>query len=224
MNHGPRTFLAAVMASCALALTGAAPASAACANEDTIPTAENLDLIREAVICLHNEARGQANLALLERDGRLTDAANQHAEDMVAGGYFAHQSPTDVDPFDRMRQADYIGRGIIWNAGETIAWASGSLATPKSVVDSWLDATTQRLTMLAPDFRDIGVGIALGAPVERDADALPAVTYTVDYGWRITQRSLRRCLRRAANRKRRPVRRLMRARCYGSVARGAKVG
>jgi hypothetical protein len=78
--------------------------------------------------------------------------------------------------------------------------------------------------MLAPDFRDIGVGIALGAPVERDADALPAVTYTVDYGWRITQRSLRRCLRRAANRKRRPVRRLMRARCYGSVARGAKVG
>jgi hypothetical protein len=39
------------MATCALALTGAAPASAACANEDTIPTAENLDLIREAVIC-----------------------------------------------------------------------------------------------------------------------------------------------------------------------------
>jgi uncharacterized protein YkwD len=224
MSYGPRTFLAAVTAACALALTGAAPALAACPNEDAIPTADNLDLIRDAVLCLHNEARQQANVALLEGDGRLTTAADAHAADMVTGGYFAHQSPTDVDPFDRLRQTEYIGRGIIWNAGETIAWASGSLATPKSIVDSWLDATTQRLTMLAPDFRDIGVGIALGAPVDRDPDALPAVTYTVDYGWRITQRSLRRCLRRAASRKRRPVRRLMRSRCYGLVARGAKVG
>ena len=224
MSYGPRTFLAAITAACALALTGAAPAVAACENEDTVPTAENLDLIREAVICLHNEERKSGGVAPLERDGRLTTAADAHAEDMVVEGYFAHQSPTDVDPFDRMRQAGYIDRGITWNAGETIAWASGSLATPRSIVDAGLDATTQRLTMLAPDFRDIGVGIALGAPVERDPGALPAVTYTVDYGWRISQRSLRRCLRRAANRKRRPVRRLMRARCYGTVARDAEVG
>jgi uncharacterized protein YkwD len=224
MNHGPRTLTAVVMAACAFALTGAAPASAACANEDTIPTAENLELIREAVICLHNQARDEKKLAWLERDGRLTAAADRHAQDMVAQGYFAHDSLDGVDPFDRMRRTGYIGRGIVWNAGETIAWASGSYATPKSVVDAWMGATTKRLTMLAPDFRDIGVGIALGAPVERDPGAAPAVTYTVDYGWRITQRALRRCLRRAERRKRRPVRRLMRARCYGLIARGAKVG
>jgi hypothetical protein len=78
--------------------------------------------------------------------------------------------------------------------------------------------------MLAPDFRDIGVGIALGAPVERDADALPAVTYTVDYGWRTTERSLRICLRRAAKRRHAPARRTMRARCHGLPGRAAHAG
>lgn len=224
MNHGSRTFLTVVMATCAIALTGAAPASAACANEDTIPTADNLDLIREAVICLHNEARENANVALLERDGRLEAAADQHAQDMVDQTYFAHDSLDGANPFNRMRRTGYIGPDIIWNAGETIAWAPGAYATPKSIVDAWMDATTQRLTMLAPDFRDIGVGVALGAPVERDPGAAPTVTYTVDYGWRITERSLRRCLRRAERSRRRPVRRLMRARCYGVGGRSAKVG
>ena len=223
MNHGSRKFLAAAMAVCALLLTGASPASAACANEDLIPTAENLDLIREAVICLHNEARDKANVALLERDGRLETAAEEHAKDMVEQTYFAHDALDGASPFRRMRQTGYIGPDIIWNAGETIAWASGSFATPKSIVDAWMDATTQRLTMLAPDFREMGVGVALGAPVERDIDAAPAVTYTVDYGWRIAERALRRCLRRA-ERKRRPVRRLMRARCYGYVAEDAEAG
>src|SRR5215213_3747152 len=50
-----RVFLALV-STCVLALAAAAPASAVCANEDAIPTVENLDLIREAVVCLHNDA------------------------------------------------------------------------------------------------------------------------------------------------------------------------
>ena len=70
-------------------------------------------------------------------------------------------------------------------------------------MDAWLDATSQRLTLLAPDFRDIGVGVALGAPVERDPDAPPAVTYTVDYGWRTTARTLRALPAPRGERKRR---------------------
>src|SRR5688500_1069877 len=151
MNHGPRKLLAVVTAVCALSLAGAAPASAACANEDTIPTADNLDLIREAVICLHNEARADAKVEPLESDARLAEAAGRHAGDMVSQGYFAHDSLSGRDPFDRMRRTGYIGRRVVWNAGESIAWASGAFSTPKTIVDSWLAATTQRLTMLAPD-------------------------------------------------------------------------
>jgi uncharacterized protein YkwD len=192
---------------------------AVCPNEDAIPTAENLEEIRAAMVCLHNEARREADVALLSPDARLTAAAQTHADDMVSQGFFGHDSPAGVNPFDRMREVGYIGARTVWNAGETIAWAPGLLATPRRVMDAWMKATTQRLTLLAPDFRDIGVGIALGAPVERPPDAAPAVTYTVDFGWRTTARALRKCLRRA-ERSRRPLRRIMRARCHG-LARDA---
>ena len=214
MNYGARPFLAVLTATCALALAGPAPAMAVCANEDAIPTAENVEAIRAALICLHNEARGEANVAPLRSDSRLTAAAQGHAEDMVTQSYFGHDSPSGLNAFDRMRETGYIGERTIWNAGETIAWAPGILATPRRVMDAWMRATTQRLTLLAPDFRDIGVGIALGAPVERAPDAVPAVTYTVNFGWRTTPRALRRCLRRASQR-REAVRRIMRARCHG---------
>ena len=41
-------------------LGGAAQAYADCPNADTIPTAENLEEIRAALICLHNEERAKA--------------------------------------------------------------------------------------------------------------------------------------------------------------------
>jgi uncharacterized protein YkwD len=203
---------------------GPAQALADCANADTIPTADNLPEIRTAVICLHNEARAKADVAQLERDGRLGLSAQRHADDMVTQRFFAHDDPTGIDPFDRMRRTGYIGPRIVWNAGETIAWAAGSFATPRAVVEAWMDQTSQRLTLLAPDFRDIGVGVTLGAPVEREPGASQAVTYTVDYGWRISERRLNACLRRAANRRRAAVRRAMRSKCHGLDARRAFAG
>jgi uncharacterized protein YkwD len=220
MNHGPRTFLAVAIACCVTALAGPAQASAACANEDLSPTADNVELVREALVCLHNEERQAAGSARLRPHAKLTASAQGHAEDMVARQYFSHDSLGGRDPFGRMRRAGYIGRGIVWNAGETIAWASGRYATPRAVMDAWMDSTSQRLTLLAPDFRDIGVGIAIGAPVERGPDASPATTFTIDYGWRTTATTLRACLKRAAKR-RRAIRRLMRARCHGLARQGA---
>jgi hypothetical protein len=213
-----------VTAACALALAGPAPALAVCPNEDAIPTAENLEAIRAAVVCLHNEERVKAGVTALSPDARLTAAAQKHTDDMVTNLYFGHDSPSGVNPFDRMRREGYIGSKVVWNAGETIAWASGSRATPRVVFDSWLASTSQRLTLLAPDFRDIGVGITLGAPLERLPGAAPAVTYTVDYGWRTTMRALRTCLRKAERQRRPAARRGMRAKCHGLERRAARVG
>ena len=210
-------------AACALALAGPAPALADCPNADTVPTAENLAAVNEALICLHNEERAKAGVAPLSPDARLTAAAQKHSDDMVANLYFSHDSPTGVNPFDRMRREGYIAPKVVWNAGETIAWASGSRTTPRIVMESWLASTSQRLTLLAPDFRDIGVGITLGAPLERLPGAAPAVTFTVDYGWRTTVRALQRCVRRAERKRRPAARRGMRAKCHGLETRGARI-
>lgn len=215
MNHGPRTFLVGIFVTCVIVLVAAGQASAACPDADTVPTADNLPQIRAALICLHNEERQKAKVALLNSNQQLATAAQRHADDMVARQYFAHDTLDGVDPFDRMKRAGYISSDFMWNAGETIAWASGSYTTPRSVMNSWLKSTSQRLTLLAPDFRQIGVGIALGAPVARDANASPAVTYTVDYGWRLSKTALRACLRRATSKGTASHRRLMRAKCHG---------
>ena len=202
-------------ASCVVALAGAAQASADCPNADTIPTADNLDEIRAAVICLHNEERTKAKVAALRSDERLVKSAQGHSDDMVTRQFFAHDTPDGINPFDRMRRAGYINSQVVWNAGETIAWASGTYATPRNIMYAWIESTSQRLTLLAPDFRHIGVGITLGAPVERDSSAAQAVTYTVDYGWRTNTKKLRACLRRAAKKRRTAYRRVLRAKCHG---------
>ena len=215
MNYGAHKLLAVLAATCTFVLAGAAQAYAECPNADTIPTAENLEDIRAALICLHNEERAKGYVPALRSDARLTAAASKHAQDMVTTGYFGHDTPSGVNPFDRMRAEGYISRGVAWNASETIAWAVGPRATPRSVMSAWLEATSQRLTLLAPDFRDIGVGIALGAPVPREPGSMPAVTYAVDYGWRTSMRSLRRCLRKAERKRQSTVRRAMRTKCHG---------
>src|SRR3954451_24598979 len=37
-----------------------------CQNTDVLPTAENLDLVRAAILCLHNQVRAQNELPLLK--------------------------------------------------------------------------------------------------------------------------------------------------------------
>lgn len=225
--------LALFMCSCAAALAGAPHASAACPHEDVRPDAGNLPEIRAALICLHNEERTAAGVAPLRANAQLSAAADGHARDMVARRYFSHDTPSGLDPFDRMKQAGYVRRGLPWDAGETIAWATGDLSTPRSVMDAWLKDSGQRLTLLAPDFSDIGVGVELGAPRDPDEGAAPAVTYALDYGWRASAKAqddgrrastktkaLRRCMRHAAKKRRPVARRAARTRCRGLNARG----
>ena len=45
-----------------------------------------------------------------------------------------------------------------------------------SVMTAWMNASSQRLTLLAPDFRHLGIGSPLGAPVPRAPGAAPGTT------------------------------------------------
>jgi len=214
---GPRIrlFFSAVTAACLLALAGAAQASADCADADTVPTADNLPAIRAALICLHNEERQKAKVALLRSEARLVASAQGHSDDMVARKFFAHDTPEGISPFKRMRREGYITPDVFWNAGETIVWASGTFTTPRNIMYSLIEKPIERLTLLAPNWRHIGVGITFGVPVDRDPTAAPAVTYTVNYGVRLGEKKRLACLRRAAKKRQTAHRRLMQATCPG---------
>ena len=98
-----------------------------CANTDVVATPENLDLIREAVACLHNRTRALKRLRALAENEALAEAAAGHAGDMVARGYFDHETP-EGDYFDkRILATGYLRGANGYKVGENLIWASGGL-------------------------------------------------------------------------------------------------
>jgi uncharacterized protein YkwD len=131
-------------------------------------------------VCLINQARAQHGLGALRSAGALTRAASAHSRDMVRRGFFSHSSPSGSTPQQRIDRTGYLDGARSWAVGETIAWGSGGLATPGSIVRSWLRSSGHRAILLDGRYDDLGVGIAIGAPRGGEGGA----TFTGDFGAR----------------------------------------
>jgi uncharacterized protein YkwD len=158
-----------------------APAPAApqrCDSTDLQPAPENVEAIRDAILCLHNQIRAQNGLPALRANVRLERAAQGHSAAMVQQGFFEHTTPDGVSMVDRILGARYARPWQGWSLGENLAWGTGDLATPRGALDAWMNSPGHRVNVLRRTFKEVGVGIALGVPVNDAAGA----TYTVDFG------------------------------------------
>jgi uncharacterized protein YkwD len=171
--------LCTVAASVAFLLVPAASA-AACAGAGARPTNATLDRATDATVCLINQARAQHGLGALRSAGTLARAATAHSRDMVRRGFFSHSSPSGSTPQQRIDRTGYLDGARSWAVGETIAWGSGGLATPASIVRGWLRSFGHRAILLDGRYDDVGVGIAIGAPRGGEGGA----TFTGDFGGR----------------------------------------
>jgi len=164
--------LTRILATAALAFALAPAASAmACENTDLAPAGDNLRQVRAAVLCLHNEERAAHGLRALKPNKKLRRAAEGHSDHMVRASVFEHGDLTG-----RIRGVGYHG----WTYGENIAWGTGRLATAGEIHRAWMASPGHRANILRRQFREIGIGIALGA-----ATAGPdGATYTADFGAR----------------------------------------
>jgi uncharacterized protein YkwD len=152
-----------------------------CAGADAEPSAQTLEAAAVAVVCLVNFERARHGRAQLRRDADLRQAARRHSRDMVRRRFFAHVNPGGADVADRLRRSGYIHGGGAWQIGETIAWGTGSLATPAGIVAAWIASPPHHRILLKSGFRDVGVGVAAGVPVSIDGGSTGA-TYTLDTG------------------------------------------
>jgi uncharacterized protein YkwD len=97
----------------------------------------------------------------------LLKTAREHSADMLSNKYFAHDTPSGLTPFDRMKKAGYDYE----TAGENIA-GMGCIA-PSDVLESHyglmvdcyniFDSTEHlghRLNLLDPAFKEIGIGFS----------------------------------------------------------------
>jgi uncharacterized protein YkwD len=170
-----------VVAAAALAIPALA---AACPGADSQPNAKNIATARAATLCLLNQQRASFGLGRLRAHRQLTTAAQSYAGDMVRGGFFSHVSPSGSTVEQRIRQGTrYLAGALRYQIGENIAWGQGALAKPSAIVAAWMASPGHRANILRGAFREIGIGIAPGAPLAGLAGA-PAVTYTNEFGTR----------------------------------------
>ena len=104
------------------------------------------------VAVVTNEQR-TGGRAKLEYDNALADIAQAHSEDMARRGYFSHDSPENVSPFQRARNANYPRFASAENIAKT------SSADVKQVVTAWMNSPGHRQNIL-DDHKYIGVGVA----------------------------------------------------------------
>ena len=110
--------------------------------------------LEKQMLDLVNRERLANGLRPLAADPELTEVARRHSADMFARGYFAHDTPEGLTPFDRMHEANVQ----FLTAGENLA-----LAPTLSVAHTGLmNSPGHRANILRPQFGRVGIGIMDG--------------------------------------------------------------
>jgi len=131
-----------------LGLAHATPVSASTTDDETTDdeVVSALDLI--------NEMRQSHGLNPLAPSGRLQSAAQLHADDMAEHDFVSHTGSDGVDAIERILRYYPFNSWL----GETIGAGFKSGA---AVVAGWERSEPHREALMLPDFRAIGLGMAV---------------------------------------------------------------
>jgi uncharacterized protein YkwD len=101
-----------------------------------------------------NKERVSRGLSPLVLDINLTKIGEEHCQDMFARGYFSHNTPDGVTPFQRMDKA-----GIIYlSAGENLALA----LTESDAMTGLMNSPAHEANILSSDFGKVGIAVIDG--------------------------------------------------------------
>lgn len=153
-----------------------------CADTELTPTAEDLPLVKAAVLCLINRERAENGLNPLIDNPRLEEAAEGHCAELISDDYFAHVSPSGETPVDRIRKTGYIPKptdGYV--IGENLAWGTYSLATPAAIVAAWIASPGHLANILEAQYTETGIGVIPAVPASL-SDGSPGASYAQEFG------------------------------------------
>lgn len=142
------------------ALAGARlPQLSGCANADTRVKQSQASTDAAATLCLVNAARHDEHLPPLTLSRDLSRAAQGHSEDEARSGEFSHTGSNGSSIGSRIAAAGY--HATVYN--EAIGAQVGSGAVPYVFVQMFLsDHGDECTTLLDPEYRQLGVGVAAG--------------------------------------------------------------
>ena len=117
------------------------------------------DVVARQIVELTNQERQKQAVSLLSPNFLLSEAANNHSQDMCKFDFFSHQSPVErrMSPVDRVREVG--GPGEI--CGENIYWSQGYAPDklPAQALKEWLSDEGHRANLLNRDFHLVGLGV-----------------------------------------------------------------
>lgn len=179
-----RTAIAGAIAVLFCGALGSGTASAGesgCAQAASTADATTLGQASDSVLCLVNGERARRGLGPLRPSRLLDRSARAHSRDMVARQYFSHVTPSGANARRRISRSGYLRRGSACTVAETIAWGTEDQGTPAELVRTFMSSPGHRRILLDRRYRDIGVGLVLGAPVGGMGNG---TTLTLDFGRR----------------------------------------
>ena len=108
------------------------------------------ELSANSIMAATNIERMNNGLSPLVADERLIESSCKKLDDMVAGNYWAHISPTNRTPWQFIKEAGYNYR----SAGENLAYGQ---KTVTSLMNAWLESPTHKENILDKRWKDQGV-------------------------------------------------------------------
>ena len=145
--------------------------------------AANLEQVRGATLCLLNQERASHGLKSLTENPKLRLSAMRHNDNMLQARYFEHTTPAGTTMVDRIRKVGYMRNASSWAVGENLAWGTGTLSTAAETQAAWMRSPGHRANILRATYREIGIAVDVGVPVDLSVAQLGA-TYTTDFGTR----------------------------------------
>jgi uncharacterized protein YkwD len=160
----------------------AAALASTCQDTELMPTPDNAELVRAAVLCLVNKKRAQNGDAPLALSPQLQQAAEEHCDEMITADYFEHVSPSGLTPVERIRADGYIpNKNVGYVIGENLAWGTLGAATPQAIVNSWIASPGHLANMLETQYTETGIGVTPQVPPSL-AGGESGATYAQEFG------------------------------------------
>jgi uncharacterized protein YkwD len=145
-------------------------------------TDNGLKALELDVVARINAQRTARGLRPVRVSRGLTAAASYHSREMGVRGYFEHESLNGAPFWKRIERFYPTGRSS-WSVGENIFYETPDTSAA-SAVRKWMGSPPHRQNILAPEWREIGIG-AVHLASARGAYGGHSVTIvTADFGAR----------------------------------------
>lgn len=142
-----------------------------------------LQTLNLGVLVQLNAIRKAHHLRPLKLNSSLSAAAQGHSSEMLADGYFAHES-VDGSPFwKRLNAYSSAAPHGAWSVGENLLWSSPSVDGPKALA-LWMASPEHRQNILTARWRDVGIASIHADTAPGAYGGGPVTVITTDFGMR----------------------------------------